>query len=74
MYDTRQELPKSVQKVLPDHAQSIYKEAFNSAWHKYKTPAKRRSGNREEVAHKVAWSAVKEKYHKTGGGRWTRDD
>lgn len=31
-YRSKQELPDSVQHVLPAHAQEIYKEAFNSAW------------------------------------------
>ncbi len=30
-YRSKQELPDSVQHVLPAHAQEIYKEAFNSA-------------------------------------------
>ena len=35
-YNSKQELPDSVQHVLPAHAQEIYKEAFNSAWDQYK--------------------------------------
>ncbi len=35
-YRSKQELPDSVQRVLPEHAQEIYKEAFNSAWDQYK--------------------------------------
>ena len=30
-YDRRSELPDSVKDNLPDHAQDIYKEAFNRA-------------------------------------------
>ena len=64
-YPTTQDLPDSVQHVLPDHAQSIYKEAFNHAWNEYKDPDKRRhSEDREEIAHRVAWSAVKKEYEK----------
>ena len=44
---------------LPDHAQTIYREAFNHAWVQYaRDPA------HEEIAHRVAWSAVKRKYRK----------
>ena len=52
---------------LPPHAQDIYREAFNSAWQEYQDASKRR-GNKlqEEVAHKVAWAAVKQKYEKVG--------
>ena len=69
-YNTLNQLPDSVKDNLPKHAQEIYKEAFNSAWDEYADPDDRRGDDsREEVAHKVAWSAVKQKYHKDGD-RW----
>ena len=69
------ELPDSVKDNLPKHAQEIYKEAFNSAWEQYDEPEERRGDDsREEVAHKVAWSAVKQKYEKGAGGRWVAKD
>lgn len=68
-YITLKDLPKSVQRHLPKHAQEIYKEAFNHAWQKYENASKRRNKvSREEVAHKVAWGAVKSKYEKQGDG------
>jgi cation transport regulator len=67
-YRSNGELPDSVKESLPSHAQDIYREAFNSAWDEYKTPEERRGGaSREEVAHKVAWAAVKQSYEKEGG-------
>lgn len=70
-YSSKNELPESVKNVLPSHAQDIYKEAFNSAYDEYKDPKDRRGDeDREEVAHKVAWSAVKKKYEKTEDGKW----
>jgi len=66
-YHSLAELPDSVKDHLPKHAQEIYKEAYNSAWEEYADPDKRRGdASREEVAHKVAWSAVKQKYEKKG--------
>jgi cation transport regulator len=66
-YRTNQELPDSVKDNLPNHAQAIYREAFDSAWDEYADPSKRRGAeSREEVAHKVAWAAVKKKYEKVG--------
>ncbi|MFO7559335.1 MAG: ChaB family protein [Desulfobacterales bacterium] len=64
-YENLKSLPKPVRNVLPMHAQEIYLAAFNNAWEQYKDP-KERKGNdtREEVAHKVAWAAVKQKYQK----------
>lgn len=71
-YDTKEELPDNVRSNLPDHAQEIYLKAFNSAWDEYADPKERRGDDdREEVAHKVAWSAVKQEYHKEGG-EWVR--
>lgn len=70
-YTALRELPKNVQGVLPKHAQDIYKEAFNNAFEEYKDPEKRRGGaDREEAAHRVAWSAVKQKYEKGSDDKW----
>jgi len=72
-YDSVRDLPESVRENLPEQAQEIYLEAFNSAWEFYEDPDKRDNpdDSREEVAHKVAWSAVKEKYEKRDGN-WVR--
>lgn len=70
-YQSKKELPESVKHVLPAHAQEIYKEAFNSAFEEYKKPERRRDDDdREEVAHKVAWAAVKKKYAKGQDEKW----
>lgn len=70
-YNKLSDLPDQVQNHLPKHAQEIYKEAFNNAFDEYKDPHKIRDGSsREEVAHKVAWSAVKTKYKKNDNGDW----
>jgi len=60
-----EDLPKGVEEVLPEHAKAIYREAHNKALEEYKDPQKRRGGaSLEEVAHKVAWAAVKKEYEK----------
>jgi cation transport regulator len=70
-YKSTTELPDQVKNHLPKHAQDIFKEAFNHAWEEYKDPSKRRGEeSQEEVAFKVAWAAVKQKYHKKGD-EWT---
>jgi cation transport regulator len=54
---------------LPSHAQKIYRKAHKNALHQYENPSKRRGGkseNKEQIAHKVAWSAVKKEYKKKG--------
>ncbi len=66
-YKMTSDLPDSVKNVLPSHAQDIYLAAFNHAWDEYQSPQKRSTPeSREEVAHKVAWAAVKKKYVKKG--------
>jgi len=69
-YSKTSELPDVVRNSLPEHALEIYMEAFNNAWRQYADPGDRRGDDtREEVAHKVAWSAVKKKYEKRNN-RW----
>lgn len=61
---------------LPEHAQHIYKKVHASALRQYQDPEKRRGGKSqsvEEVAHKAAWAAVKQKYEKKGE-KWVRKD
>jgi len=64
-YNTIMDLPESVRNHLPEHAQEIFREAFNHAWEEYADPAKRRTDSPLEViARKVAWAAVKKQYEK----------
>ena len=61
---------------LPEHAQHIFKKTHASAIKEYKDPDKRRGGkseSAEEVAHKVAWAAVKKEYEKSGD-KWVRKE
>lgn len=68
-YATNEALPISVQQHLPDHAQDIYREAFNHAF-----AAHAGDMRQEEIAHRTAWAAVKRSYVKIGE-RWvTRAD
>jgi cation transport regulator len=60
-YRENRDLPSSVRRHLPDHAQDIYREAFNAAWERYGADPRR-----EEIAHRVAWAAVKRRYRKLG--------
>jgi len=61
---------------LPVHAQHIFKKAHASAIKQYQNPSKRRGGksqSAEEVAHKAAWAAVKQKYKKQGD-EWVKKE
>jgi cation transport regulator len=58
--------------TLPSHAQKIYSKAHKNALKQYASPSKRRGGkgqSKEQVAHRVAWSAVKKEYKKKGN-KW----
>jgi cation transport regulator len=61
---------------LPEHAQHIFKKAHANAVKQYQNAEKRRGGRiqtAEEVAHKTAWAAVKQKYKKQGD-KWVRKE
>lgn len=70
-YQTRADLPAAVKQALPEHAQDIFKEAFNHAIQEYQDPKKRRDNSDvETIAYKVAWAAVEKTYHKGKDGKW----
>ncbi len=73
---SKQDLPEGLENVLPDHAKEIYRKAHNNALDEYKDPKKRRGkASLEEVAHKVAWAAVKKEYEKDRRtGAWKRKE
>lgn len=61
-YSTIADLPPAV-RHLPPHAQRIFLAAFNNAWQTY---AERGRQEQDEIAFRVAWSAVKKHYRKRG--------
>jgi cation transport regulator len=61
-YATIDNLPPAMHR-LPQHAQEIFRSAFNDAWQSY---ANQGSEKQEEIAHRVAWAAVKKRYRKIG--------
>lgn len=67
-YASNINLPPQIRHVLPSHAQDIYRSAFNNAFVSYAG-----SGRREEIAHRVAWAAVKKRYVKRGVAWVERD-
>ncbi|MGA7657566.1 MAG: ChaB family protein [Methylocella sp.] len=60
-YASNEDLPPSVRDHLPLHAQDIFRAAFNNAYDEY-----RGDPRQEEIAFRVAWAAVKKRYHKIG--------
>ncbi len=62
-YASNDDLPLAIRGHLPPHAQDIFRAAFNSAWASY---GAREPARREEIAHRVAWAAVKRRYRRAG--------
>ncbi len=60
-YARNDELPPSVKDHLPSHAQDIFRAAFNTAHDEHKGDPRQ-----EEAAFRIAWAAVKKKYHNVG--------
>lgn len=60
-YGNNAELPLSVRRHLPEHALDIYRGAFNHAFDAHVGDPRQ-----EEVAHRIAWAAVKRRYVKKG--------
>jgi cation transport regulator len=60
-YAANSDLPGAIRNHLPEHAQDIFRSAFNYAFEKH-----RGNPRQEEIAHRIAWSAVKRGYEKTG--------
>jgi cation transport regulator len=63
-YASIDSLPPALRLHLPLHAQEIYRSAFNNAWEYY---GRRYPAQREEIARRVAWAAVKRRYTKADG-------
>jgi cation transport regulator len=68
-YASNDSLPPSVRHHLPVPAQDIYREAFNHAWTGYAHDPKC-----EEIAHRIAWGAVKRQFHKGSDGHWLANE
>ncbi|BAZ25901.1 ChaB family protein [Kalymmatonema gypsitolerans NIES-4073] len=60
-YKEIDDLPESIRKHLPKHAQEIFQAAFNNA---------EEECGKEERAFRVAWATVKRDYEKGKHGKW----
>ncbi|HEX6959255.1 MAG TPA: ChaB family protein [Ferrovibrio sp.] len=60
-YRSNSDLPDAIRNHLPQHAQDIFRAAFNHAWTDHAGDPRQ-----EEAAHRIAWAAVKRRYVKHG--------
>jgi cation transport regulator len=67
-YRTTADLLAPVRDHLTSHAKDIYRAAFNHAFAAH-------AGNirQEEIAHRIAWTAVK-RYYVKDGDQWVRSE
>ncbi len=63
LYASNADLPDAVRKALPQHAQDIYRAAYNQALTRY-------GHERETIARRMAWAAVKRCYVRRATGIW----
>jgi cation transport regulator len=61
-YSANSDLPPSVRNHLPEHAQDIFRAAFNNAFAQHTGDPRQ-----EEAAFRIAWAAVERSYVKEGG-------
>lgn len=61
-YAAIEDLPPATRNHLPEHAQEIFRAAFNSAY-----TAHAGDPRQEEATHRIAWAAVKRCFVKRGG-------
>jgi len=63
-YSTNYDLPAKITSHLPEHAQTIFREAFNNSYAKYG----------ESHAFAIAWAAVEKVYEKNAKGQWVKKE
>lgn len=64
-YASNDDLPLRVRARLPEHAQDVFRLAFNHAWQQYAGDPRQ-----EEIAFRVAWAAVKRQGYTKADGEW----
>jgi cation transport regulator len=67
-YSHIEELPNAMKKNLPTGAMEVYLSAYLQAWN---TSARAKDSLLEQIAHRKAWEAVKDKFRKQGH-EWVR--
>ena len=68
-YVVNEDLPPGVRNHLPEHAQDIFRAAFNHAF-----AAHADDPRQEEAAFRIAWAAVRRSSRKDGDFWVPRDD
>jgi cation transport regulator len=70
-YQSKEELPETLRKTMPEEAQTVYVNAYNEAL-KGDLPTAGGQLSNESAAHAVAWQAVELEFEKSADGKWHR--
>lgn len=73
IYNAVTDLPKAIREELPDHAQEIYRAAYNLTVEEHLAS----NPNHDEqelqtIANQAAWQRVQMEYHRDDTGKWRR--
>jgi cation transport regulator len=70
-YSQNTDMPSQVTTILSEHAQDIYRDAYNSAWDDYEELSDDGDDSkRDEAARGKAWDAVEKAYEKDEVSKW----
>lgn len=70
-YESINDIPETLQDVLPEEAQEIYLEHYQQAWDDY-DEEKGGELSRDGVAHRQAMHAVRQQFVQYKDGKWYR--
>jgi cation transport regulator len=70
-YESVEDIPETLQDVLPEEAQQIYLEVYQEAWDDY-TEGEGGELSRDGVAHRQAMHAVRQEFVQSKDGQWYR--
>lgn len=70
-YESVEDIPETLQDVLPEEAQQIYLETYQEAWDEYEE-GEGGELSRDGVAHRQAMHAVRQDFVQSKDGKWYR--
>lgn len=73
IFTIQEVLPTALLDIMPEEVQKIYIDTYNKSWQMYDEVPQSGEQDREAIAHRDAWNAVKQKYvHDEKKGIWYR--
>lgn len=73
IYTTVTDLPQTIRNELPEHAQEIYRAAYNLTVEEHRASGQNPDeGELHETADQAAWMRVQMEYDRDDSGEWRR--